>query len=264
MKTARRFVDEAHDKEGFLQRIAKRTVQDSPDKLKEYASHLDSDALSYAMVGRPPAEIAAWVKTLPEFQREDVCDRICDELAMRNTDGAKAFAEFLPDLVPQPGRDLLDRFSIHNPVTAVEFLQSGKLSGPLREKALPQIVGEWLNYDRPAALAFLEAQPPSEAIGRLKLEVSGAMADGPDAARVFALALPDEALRIGACRFIMERNFREEGGSYGETVKANKEKWLACIPDATVRKALDPPPPPPPPPEPAGDDPFAIDPFRSK
>lgn len=199
------------------------------------------ESLATGMSQKPVTEIAEWLKTVPEDQRKIAYGVLCDRLETKSPGQGAAFSQMFPELAsPEDAGKALVDWSKSNPVAAIESLRSGKLPAIVSDHVLPELVDSWMVVDREAALAFVKTLPPGETLGKIMVTASRLLGDGDqDSALEYALSLPDAATRIGACRLIRERMF------YGENGEKDAAAWIAGIPDAAVKKALEPPPPEP-------------------
>jgi hypothetical protein len=262
-KEAGRFRSETEEETDFDQSIAEGMVRHFPEEALAFVEKgKDKDRLynqlALHVARRPAAEAVAFVKAVPEDRRKEVYGEICSSMAYYDPAAAVTLCSQLPELLSDRASDTaFVSLARKDAEAAVPWMKPGKLPDEIRERVLPEMIDAWMVTDRESAMRFVKAQPPSELMGRILLESSRVLGDlDNEGARDFAMTLTDPALRIGACRKILE-------GAFGGDDSVKKDQWIAGIPDAAVRKALRTPPPPPPEEKPQEEsvDPFSGDPF---
>lgn len=213
---AGRFIDQVEDKQEFYK------------------------AQAEGMAALPVSESAAWIKTLPSNERTAAYIVLTELLTNRDPAAAASFCSQLPELAPDLSTDhVVVAWAARDPAAAMEYLQTGKLPATVRARRAADVLRNWLVVDRAAALDFLERQPASEAKGQALLKASRILTDGdPESARDYALGLPENSLRVGACREILNTQLRQLNANPNEA-RVQAGKWIAAIPDAAIRKEME-------------------------
>jgi hypothetical protein len=202
------------------------------DQVKDPAFFRQSQAAG--MAGEPAEKTAAWIRTLPVELQAGTCDALL--MVLKDTDPEKAFAlgrEFPSSLVSPAGLRLLAVEARMRPAETAEFVQTAGVPDEVKDPFSEIVLGTWLMVDNPAAMRYLQSQPPGEQNGRLLLEGSQLLVyETREAAEAFAMALPDPSQRLGAFRRILELEFQNS------TTAGPAQQWIESLPDPAVRAAL--------------------------
>jgi hypothetical protein len=190
--------------------------------------------LAAAFKGKPLEDLTAWLDSLPEDGRSTAYQKLCEEFNYNSPEKAAALCMTFPELATTKDSgntgDLIVNWAKQNPVGAIRDYQAGKIPPAVADKILPQLVESWFLVDRNAAMAFVHAQPDTEQKGRLLLQTSRILEEGDrEAALEYALHLAEPASRLGACRNVLER---------ANDSVADRQAWIATIPDEAIRQSL--------------------------
>jgi hypothetical protein len=211
---------------------------ESADQYLAMAGNKDAiyRGLASSFKGKPIEELTDWLDSLPEEGRSTSYDQLCREFRFEDRGKAAALCMTFPELATTGNSgnagDIIVDWAQQNPVGALQDYQAGKIPPAVVERTLPRIVESLFLVDRPAAMAFVHAQPDSEMKGVLLLQTSRILQDGDRASALdYALQLPEPASRLGACRTILSANFYSQP-------KGVIQDWIATIPDVAIREAL--------------------------
>ncbi|HWB06691.1 MAG TPA: hypothetical protein VG796_26945 [Verrucomicrobiales bacterium] len=197
------------------------------------------------LANRPVAESIAWVNTLSAELRKEALPLLLGRVDNRHPDDAAALCPKFPEALATPeAQNFVRTWSLTDPASASQFLQSAEIPADHRDRLVPMAVDSWLKNDRAGALNYIDKQTAGELKGLLLLDASQIVRDGDaEAVRDFVMSLPDLAMRTGAARRFLEPDSRQFAAS---AIKPPPD-WITTIPDAELRTILLTPKPAPPP-----------------
>lgn len=223
-----------------LRQFALKHPQDAASFIDIKDKQIFRDALAGGMANLSPPDAARWISTVPDAERAELAGHLSSSMAYRDPAAAAAFLALIPREWLTDRRNevldhwaVMDRWGFRDPVAAAKWIQEGHVPAAAADRWLPNVVNHWLNVDRMAALDFIDSLPSSEVKGQLALEASRIMQDGDmESARDFALALPDPAMRVGACCRILDTRFLDD------SAQARADGWIAGISDPAIRQEM--------------------------
>jgi hypothetical protein len=194
---------------------------------------------TWGMAKKPLEECTAWLRSLPEEQQREAGNTILHMGGMDEA-GCLAICQAFPEMTGNSGAaSPIEEWSRREPEAVARFLESPSVPESARFRFLPDAMKGWAREEPEAAQRYLQSLPDSESKGAMLIDASQIMWEGGrDAARDYALTLPDVSLRIGACRRILE-----QGGFVSDYISPEKQiearaQWIANLPDVAVREAL--------------------------
>lgn len=212
-----------------------------PESVEQYLAMAENKSEVYRGLAsgfkeKPIEDLTSWLESLPEDGRSAAYEQLCSDLQRDTTGKLAALCMTFPELATTGNSgntgDLIVEWAKQNPVGALQDFKAGKIPPAVADKILPQMVESLFLVDRPAAMAFIQSQPNSETKGVLLLQASRLLDDGDrQSALDYALHLPEEAARLGACRRIL-------GENYFDGTKEEQLALISSIPDEAIRQAL--------------------------
>jgi hypothetical protein len=167
-------------------------------------------AQANGMAHEPPEDAAAWLRSLPESDRASTASQLLGQFVSDTPAGAAELMGFLK-VYPEAWQSINEKSTIqgmaaqHPEALAQQVVATASLPEPQRLETLRWIMDAWQERDPAATTSFLQSLPPSEMQGRLLMENTQLLTDETrEAARAYALSLPDPAQRLGAGRFILK------------------------------------------------------------